>query len=97
MMTENIKCMAKIEKEKAWNPCSWWDEMLTNCRTSFLVDFVTYVCFGQVYRDRLVKLLDQSISLEPLTTSIQDFASAVREFDHELNVKGIYPIDMITL
>ncbi|KAI9090601.1 hypothetical protein K1719_028454 [Acacia pycnantha] len=44
-----------------------------------------YVDQLQAYRKGLSNILDQSISLQPLTTAIQDLASAVKEFDDELN------------
>ncbi|XP_028777545.1 probable glutamate carboxypeptidase AMP1 [Neltuma alba] len=48
-------------------------------------NYHSYVDQLQAYRNRLRNFLDQSISLQPLTSSIQDFASAVKEFDEELN------------
>lgn len=39
-----------------------------------------------MYRDKLSNVLDQKISLLPLTTSINEFASAAKEVDSELKV-----------
>ncbi|XP_054825004.1 probable glutamate carboxypeptidase AMP1 isoform X2 [Prosopis cineraria] len=50
-------------------------------------NYHSYVDQLQVYKNRLSNFLDQSISLHPLTASIQDFASAVEEFDDELNCR----------
>lgn len=45
--------------------------------------------YGQVYKDVLSKLLDGSVSLYPLTTSIQELTSAAKEAEDEAKVKSL--------
>ncbi|KAL5060448.1 hypothetical protein RYX36_032052 [Vicia faba] len=47
-------------------------------------DYLSYANELQLYRDKLSNVLDQKISLLPLTTSINEFASAAKEVDGEL-------------
>lgn len=50
-------------------------------------NFVIFLSIGQLYKDILSNLLDQKISLLPLTTAIEDFASAAKEADDEIKVR----------
>ncbi|KAL2345344.1 hypothetical protein Fmac_006629 [Flemingia macrophylla] len=47
-------------------------------------NYVSYANELQLYRNMLSNLVDQQISLHPLTTSIQEFSSAAKETDDEL-------------
>jgi len=40
-----------------------------------------------LYKNTLSNLIDQKISLHPLTLSIEEFASAAKEADDEIKVK----------
>lgn len=52
------------------------------------IDYVIFPCFGQLYKNTLSNLIDQKISLHPLTLSIEEFASAAKEANDELKVKS---------
>ncbi|XP_045795803.1 probable glutamate carboxypeptidase AMP1 isoform X2 [Trifolium pratense] len=47
-------------------------------------DYLSYANELRLYRDKLSSMLDHKISLHPLTTSIEEFASAAKEVDNEL-------------
>ncbi|XP_020211833.1 probable glutamate carboxypeptidase AMP1 [Cajanus cajan] len=47
-------------------------------------NYLSYANELQLYKNMLSNLVDQQISLHPLTTSIQEFASAAKEADDEL-------------
>ncbi|XP_004494296.1 probable glutamate carboxypeptidase AMP1 isoform X2 [Cicer arietinum] len=47
-------------------------------------DYLSYANELQLYRDILSNMLDQKISVHPLTSSIEEFASAAKEVDDEL-------------
>lgn len=46
--------------------------------------YLSYANELQLYRDKLSNMLDHKMSLHPLSTSIQEFASAAEEVDDEL-------------
>lgn len=45
--------------------------------------------YGQGYKNILSNFLDGSVSLHPLTTSIQELAYAAKEAENEAKVKSI--------
>lgn len=51
------------------------------------MNYIIFTCFGQLYKNMLSNLVDQKISLHPLTLSIEEFASAAKEADDESKVK----------
>ncbi|TKY61874.1 glutamate carboxypeptidase 2 [Spatholobus suberectus] len=52
-------------------------------------NYISYANELQSYKNMLSNLIDQQISLHPLTTSIQEFASAAKEADDELKKLGL--------
>ena len=58
----------------------------SNAERSY-IDCIIFPCFGQLYKNKLSSLLDQQVSLHPLTVSIQEFVSAAKEADDESKVK----------
>ena len=53
-----------------------------------ITESIIFPYFGQVYNNILSNLLDKQITLHPLNTSIQEFASAAKEANDESKVKS---------